>query len=424
MGKAEVSPRGLGSIKHVLSHLSHLVHEDRLIPAAEKSQDERDSFYLSLVNHPQLSSIAPYFLRLQGTEHETRENIETLEKELLKLAGFENNMAGFIRAVKNKTTVITFIAGAGTRLEESYDILNNLSLITKYKIKRDEPRGLIQVDNLDLGSIPGGNLVPNAAYNLLAVKDLGSQIVVYGGKDDQEADKNRLLIKEKLTDRMGVDAHFIRQQVYPGQKKPIGHGDALFQILFDPVGKKLLKKKFVITNFGSDANSYQTTVLSLLSMYVFDKFDFDIDGLMPTSISDNPEYPVYVDKKGLPVGTFHKKDGLLAPEDAEPSLQSNVGIRIFKSSTLKRVMRRYEDIYRKISNGNNRVRYPNDEFKIDHIERDMMSNRGFYFLTLPISISQEVAHTIKAIEIIPYFLKDMMQVLMQDEGFKKRHNIL
>ena len=379
---------------------------------------------IELINHPQLREVMPYFMRLRGEEHLTRENLEIIERKLLELAGFED-MRSFLDTVRQETVTVTFIAGAGTRWIESFKKPENEELIRRYGIKKDEPRAMARVPNL---LDPNGDNIPMAAYNLLAVRNLGTkQVIIYGGKTDEEAEKNRRLIEE-LTQKMGINnVVFIRQKIHPGREKPLGHGDALLQVLDDPQGKKAFENaKYVITNFGCDANSYQTTVLSLLAMYVFDKYGINLSGLMPTSTSESPEYPIYIDHNGLPLGTVHKKDNLPPPEDGESSLQSNVGIRIFRLRALLNVLDRYREIYEKIKQGKDGVDYPNGELKIDHFERDMMSHFASYgvFLTFPISIPEEIAHTPKAIEGIPLWLEGLGMVLEQDRGFKERHGLL
>ena len=383
----------------------------------------RDLIAIRLRRNPCLREIVPYFTRLRGEEHLTRDNLETIERRLLEIAGFKDNMRGFLDKVSQETAVVTLIAGAGTRWIESFEKAENEELIERYKIKKDEPRAMARVDNL---LDPNGGDIPVVMYNLLAVRNLGRQVIVYGGETDERAEENRKLM-EKLTAKIGVyNVIFIRQRTYPGRGKPLGHGDAVLQALDDiQWEKELLKKaKIIITNFGCDANSYQTVVLSLLAMYVFDKCGVHLSLLIPTSISEDPEYPIYIDSHGLPVGTLHRKDNLAPPRNGESSFQSNVGIRIFRSSALLKVLNRYRGIYKKIKQGEDGVDYPNGELKIDHFERYMMAHPASHIvLTFPIALREEIAHTPKEIGVIPDYLKDLKTVLKQDDEFRKRNNL-
>jgi hypothetical protein len=113
----------------------------------EKKKRERlfrDFIARELINHPQLREIMPYFMRLRGEEHLTRENLEIIERRLLELAGFED-MRSFLDTVRQETVVITFLAGAGTRWTKSFEEPNNEELIRIYGIKKDEPRAMAKV---------------------------------------------------------------------------------------------------------------------------------------------------------------------------------------------------------------------------------------------------------------------------------------
>ncbi len=367
-----------------------------------------------------LQEIMPYFIRKPEAEKLSEQEIIALEQKLLELAGFET-MTDFLQEIKDQTVVITLIAGAGTRWTNSFDQPDNSQLIKEYQLGKDEPRALANVDNL-LSDKISGNQLPIAAYNLLAVQGLGQQVIIYGGETDEKAGKNLQLIKERLTDRLGISDStvFVRQRLHPNQEKPLGHGDALMQFFDSDQGKKILKgKKFVLVNFGADPNSYQTAVLTLLSMYVFDKYNAYFGGIIPTSVSDEPPYPIYMNEDGLPIGTSHEKDELPPPENASKTNQSNVGIRVFRIEDLKKAMAQYQEIYEKIAQGGEGISYPDGELKVDHFERWLMDLRKI--LTVPISLPEEIAHTPKVIEEISFFLEDMKEVLRQDQNFKGRH---
>lgn len=363
--------------------------------------------------------VARYFFPLEVNNPLSEEENSLLEQELLKLAGFEN-MRDFLETVAPKTVIVTFIAGAGSRWVKS--LQENPDLIQQYGIVEGYPRALANV------KVGEEEQVPIAVYNLLAVSGLGTQIIVYGGSTDEEAENNRKLIEQEIVERVKnkisgfMEPVFIRQRIHPGQQKPLGHGDALLQIIKSDEGREALEgKRYIITNFGGDPNSYRTAVLSLLAMYVLDNNNLNIGVLIPTAIaSDTPPYGIFIDGNGLPAGVSHKKENIKSSKETEPTNQTNVGMRFYLLDPLTQTAQPYEDLYDQIARGNSTVSYPNGELKLDHFDGDMMRKRQA--LTFLIAGRDEI-EAVKTVDCIPSFEKAMREILKRDGIFRGRHNL-
>ncbi len=398
----------------------------------DKTEAERSLLAENLKSNPILQEIMPFYLRQPGEEYFTRENLLELERKLLKLAGFEGDMAGFLKKVKKDTAIVTFMGGAGTRWEkgnkestkEGDEGLTELERSTSHKgITPNTPRIFAPVDNLIPSEIVGQDQIANPVYNILAVKDLGSEhFVIYGGDTNKDADANRERIEREILAPAKTKATLIRQKIHPGKEKVSGIGDMFLQMTEDEEGKKAFKKKYIVVNQSSDENSFQTATLSLLSMYVFDKYGIDLSCILPTMISTEEKvpYPLVIDKNGLPENNHHWKDyGGDPPKGL--SKQSNIGVRIYKAKALLKEINSRRPIYEKLKKGERKVDYYDEEYKYDHIEKSFMRSRAFLLLSLPIAMEEEDAHPFKAPQQREIFENDIQKVLAQDDEFGIRH---
>lgn len=364
-----------------------------------------------------MGPVADFFLRPPGKEGYTRLHIPELKTGLLRLTGHRTMPEAFeeIRPLAMSTT---FVAGMAQRFLRSLADPANHELIERYHPDSKLPRALAPVSNLVPELVPGSDLVPNALYNLRALKGVvGDNIIVYGGNSLKEARRNRREIDDQICKPLGMHPRFVRQL------NPVsGHGDALIRIMDDNVGRDLFKnRRYLVVNFGGDANSRQTVALSLLAMHACRKLGIPVQCVMPTTLQESPAYPLYINDEGLPTGSYHPKDDRWPPPGT-PSKQSNVGVHVFDTESTAGFLSQYKHVYDLVHMRRPKAGYfvPGaKELKRDHIERhDMEMGRC---LTLPISAQEEIAHTVKSIDAIPDFEKDLRTVLSRDREFELRN---
>jgi hypothetical protein len=315
-----------------------------------------------------------------------------IEKILLDLAGFGNRKE-FLKAVSKETMVITFLAGFGTRWQDSFSKPQNHHL--KEKCDPSKPRVLVKIANL-IPKIMPGQEISAGIYNFLATKNLGRNLVIYRN--------SRKEIEEEILQPLKMTALF-HQQTFPVEVgKPLGHGDALTQ-----VRKEIKNFRFLITNFGSDANSRETIFLSLLCLYVLDKYKTDTWAILPSALMAKAKYPIYLDKKGMPTGIGQAKlKGGLADCSNCPS---NVGIRVYLVKKLLPVIDYFEKYYQEkgsyeeLNNGNN-------ELALDNFDEYLIRQKKLqqFCLALP----EEISHSAKKLEEIPNYLETLKIVLKKD----------
>lgn len=224
------------------------------------------------------------------------------------------------------TACITLLAGAGTRWVAS---LKAAGMDSVFPV--EAPRGLYPVEN-HIGS--GLPTIPLAAYSIDAVKNLGKHIIVIRGWQEE--------IERQILAPLGIEPRkvsFITQQ--PGlYGKVAGHGDALWQ-----AQGSWKNSRYVITNFGGDANSPITARAGLAMMKMLDEAGIETGLLLPAAFQKNPAYPIILDESGLPVSFGHNKlGGSTAAHKAAPSRNTdgyaftNVGIRIYRTDWLLRAV--------------------------------------------------------------------------------------
>lgn len=276
-------------------------------------------------------------LTYMGRGHATA--IAAREKLALDLA------ADWISAdLAQETVGLTLLAGAGTRWVKSLAAAKkSLSGADSSQAERstvdfplEAPRGLFPVRNY---IAPEPRLIPLAAYALDALRNLGRHVIVVRGWEDE--------IRGGILNPLGIGNESVSfcTQVEGPLHKVLGHGDAAWQSR-----EKWLGSRYVIANFGGDANSPLTALVSLLAMAELDKAGEEIDLLLPVAKMQDPAYPVVLDREGLPLSFGHNKLGGQAGEaktlvESGGSAYTNVGIRVYRtgafSEVIEEIRRRY-----------------------------------------------------------------------------------
>ncbi len=226
------------------------------------------------------------------------------------------------RFLAPRTTCLTMLAGSGSRWVSS---LTEAQARGDYaEIDPAAPRGLFPVDNaMGFGPDP----VPIAGYALAAVRDLGRHLLVVRGWEHE--------IEERILRPLSYPAGswaFATQDAPGG--KPRGHGAAALQTMDLWAGSE-----YVIVNFGGDASS---PLSALSSLAVLDALTRQLGVaapglLMPVAFVDDPAYPIVLDEEGLPRRFGHAKlQG--APAERSSGGYTNVGVRVYRASALKRAI--------------------------------------------------------------------------------------
>lgn len=285
----------------------------------------------------------------------------------------------------NETSAITLLAGAGTRWMASLEKAKNLlkesdrshgeddpdpELIARFPL--DAPRGLFPVPDYirttddarkEAGRAGGAqagapasaqagapalrNTIPMAAYAVDAVRKAGSHILVVRGWE--EAIEDQILKPLGLGPAMRTDhaapsagpsprEYFFTQKTGPDGKVH-GHGAAVLQC------RSLWRNaRYVITNFGGDANSPLTVCLALHAMAAFEARGIDVGVVIPVARTGHPAYPVSLDEEGFPAGFWHEK---LAGGHGGTVLTdlTNVGIRVYRADWLDRALSMLHERY-------------------------------------------------------------------------------
>jgi hypothetical protein len=316
-------------------------------------------------------------------------NIRSVRSDLLKLAGF-SDMRTFLSSVSGKTRSLTFFAGAGARwinsIEESDEKIRS-------RFDPGLPRCMAGVKDL---ICPGKDRqIPVGIYNLGAVRNMARNVVIYRGSCD--------MIQARIADYLSILPDYIEQTYPPEVGKPLGHGDAALQAI-----DHIRDSEFVITNFAADSNSKKTIALSLLALFVLDKYGKDIDLIIPTAYMKKPKYPVLISEDGLPV--YFSQSKLRGDKLSEDDGQSNLGIRVYRTEGLIRHLDRFRQIYERYGSYSS-INKGNNELALDNVDEAMAKeNRALAFC---IGIPEEIT-PIKKVSDIPHFEKAMEKVLQRD----------
>lgn len=238
--------------------------------------------------------------------------------------------------LRDRTACLTLLAGAGTRWvaslaeaaarPEAHFDARRVEMIRSFP--PEAPRGLFPVRNFIRGTEP---YIPLAAYAVDAFRSLGAQTLVVRGWEEK--------IASDILDPLAIDrsaVRFVTQEPGPGGKV-LGHGDAAFQARGAWLGKR-----YLMVNFGGDANSPLTAAAGLRAIALLDTAGVDCGLLLPVARIPGSAYPIVLDDRGFPVSFGHDKltsaeARAFAPGTAV-SPYANVGIRIYRTDLLEKAM--------------------------------------------------------------------------------------
>ena len=243
------------------------------------------------------------------------------------------------------TACLTLLAGAGTRWVKTLSAAKaRVESPPGDEFERavaafplEAPRGLFPVRNYIRR---GGPRIAMAAYAIDAFRRLGGLGIVVRGWEDE--------IRSEVLGALGMgsgDARFLTQREGPAGKV-LGHGDAARQAR--PLWEG---SRYVMTNFGGDANSPLTAALALRTLAALDEAGEDVGLVLPAARILNPAYPIRLDAGGLPRAFGHDKLGGAGAAGADGAAAgggyacTNVGIRAYRTADLRAAIEEVESKY-------------------------------------------------------------------------------
>jgi len=235
-------------------------------------------------------------------------NLQRCSREILGIS----NDSGLQSKVFSRTATVTMLAGVGTRWLDS---LKGRELPVGYSL--DMPRSTYPIEDVTRS----GENIPIGSYNLRALKDLGRHFIVWGSHKDAI---------ENIVRQAGIEDAVFVEQSKKGFPKPLGHGDAMAQVVpyLDP------EIKFVVANFGGDANSRETVLTSLLVLAAMQEVEEKLApwGILPTTLVQGAKYPIGLNADGFPVSYGHQK--LKGAADSSGEMPTNVGVRLYSRAPM------------------------------------------------------------------------------------------
>ncbi|HOX91339.1 MAG TPA: hypothetical protein PLC54_00350 [Spirochaetales bacterium] len=244
-----------------------------------------------------------------------------------QLAGYDE-LEAYRAHLASKTVCLTMLAGAGTRW------LSSLASLARMPdgYTPQMPRALFPVHN---ATGCGPNPIPIGAYALMAVRGLGTHVIVVRGWED--------VITSRILSPLGIqpaDVRFVSQKEANG--KPRGHGDAAWQAM-----DQWRTAEYVLVNFGGDASSPDTAFRALATMDALCRTQTELPALvLPVASMKDPAYPIGVDADGLPVSFGHAKLQGLKPSATAALSYTNVGIRVYRAKALEELVSKAASLWR------------------------------------------------------------------------------
>jgi hypothetical protein len=310
------------------------------------------------------------------------------------------------------TVCLTLLAGAGTRWVETLAAAKLDGGARTERRRRDiatfpleAPRGLFPVRNY-ISKSPF--FIPLAAYAIDALRGLGRHTIVVRGWEKE--------IREQILSTLGIefDSVAFRTQREGPFGKVLGHGDAARQAidLFE-------NSRYVIVNFGGDANSPLTARAGLSAISWLEKEGAETDLLLPVAEIANPAYPILLDEGGLPRAFGHDKllGDTKAGDRSAVRAYTNVGIRIYRAKALAATIRAIvKDYWSEGSGYSIPGNDPNShEFALDNVDA-AIARRGKARI-LPIASPDELTPA-KSFTELERFEAAIKKVRAEWDGFR------
>jgi hypothetical protein len=336
-----------------------------------------------------------------------------------------SSVAEYLAELSRRTVCVTLLAGSGSRWVRSLEAARARGDARAVAFDASRPRGLFPVRDF-LGRRGAGQVAPGgqsslagaadtgagrvaiAAYALAAFRGLGRHLVVVRGWEEA--------IDAEAIGPAGIaaaDRAFFLQAAPFG--KPLGHGDAAWQCraFWEDAD-------YVLTNFGGDASSRRTALISLLALDALNasapgarEARGKVDLLVPAAPIAGPAYPIVLDEAGLPRSFGHAK--LQGREAGSGSGLTNVGVRAYRAPALLEKVLSFRGRFWDARSG---YSIPgNDpeghEFALDNVDADLALEGRARILAA--ALPEELTPA-KSFEDLPAFERAIERVAAEDRG--------
>ena len=305
------------------------------------------------------------------------------------------DVQSFLLSTGERIAKATFLAGAGSRWVQSLAEAGAAS-----EIDPGLPRAAARIADIDYP----GHTTTVGSYALRAAPGLGRPYVIWGSQFDAI---------ERLTREAGAVDAVLVQQVIPQGGAPLGHGDALRQLL-PHLSNRV---EILVTQFSGDPNSGDTLLIScafLLAMQTMR--GSGVQAALPVALLPKPPYPIALDADGYPVSFGQARLQGNVAGDVRPAW-SNVGLRLYTVEALWRAAEYFRQYYDEAAVC---YRIPGNlemTFGLDNLDqyfagiRAGTPGRGEKRLALlGIAAAHEIAASVKRYQDIPGFLECLRKV--------------
>lgn len=326
--------------------------------------------------------------------------------DLLKYSGAET-LGELAKQIREKDVIIYLLAGVGSRWEGEVAtgkyrrVLEELKMATE--VGESRMRALGQVGNLMEPVREGLSYARRTVEMGCRVARRG--VVVYGGSNESEAERNLTMIKSELA---GIEGELVYVWQRPNEKlgKQAGHGDAVRQAFEDTEVEKMLADSEggnITALFGTTSYSERTLLLTMMLLRALNTGklaeQLRVGFLWPATYLTESRYLLKHDVVGIPTGTEHAK---MQGKDVVEGW-SNVGIWTGTREWWRSVQARYEKEYRRGWYDPSDPAKPGyGELAMDHYVHDSLSRQlgedGIalpYVLTPPIASIEEISKDMK-----------------------------
>jgi len=313
----------------------------------------------------------------------------------------QRDIPEFLDSVKRKAAIVTFLAGSATRWVDSVEKAKARGDAANVDITK--PRCLAPVPDI----LHKGLTVPLGLYNLRAIAGIGTPVLVY---------KRNLLDILYMARLARNDFTLLHDQVFGKDNQPLGHGDALRQLL--PMLSPSIE--YIVTVFGGDVTRRDTVIASLLTLIAMQDLRANRPAaILPVTCMREPKYPITMSDKGSPLQFGHTK--LTGAGRTDKRAPSNVGIRVYNRTDVQAVVSEIFSRHFDPDNGYSIPGNKTNEFALDNVDQ-VLAQQGS-IRVLNICANEEITGSVKIWPDVPAFI-EAQSVMLKSSGSRYSRNPL
>ncbi len=303
-------------------------------------------------------------------------------------------------AVRRTTISGTLLAGAATRWKDSLRQTVEFGLTPEYFLRAVAERRIPDyITNPETGKtiscfedlqllpkaafpvpdpLEPGLLRPAGYYNLKAVSAIADTHVIVIDEERTFMDGFRQMAAEA-----GISDPIFVAQSRRGMSKVLGHGDAAFQMMNNPLIREMGHLEYCFINFGSDVSSPATAAASINTL----SENQEIWSLLPTMMMQDPPYAI-VEVDGQ-IKFWHPKLMGSAYKGMAPT---NVGAWAFRMAPFREVLDFMGNTFEEGS-GYHIEGNATNEFALDNVVQYIAAQNRFLY---PVLAQEYELHPLKS----------------------------